>query len=189
MARAKRQTKQQKIDADKITEKNIKAKIEACLAKGSKDAIAALYEKVRARKKQKPLINKLRKQHYEFIFPQAKPGDLDRVNLREIWIDAYVKLGRMPSYRVINSLQDKGYLESALSYIQLSKIGTKGFQDLKKKGIIFLTDEFIAFNFYTDKLTPKQIAKIFDKIYNTKTNEKEILSKFEIYKRYPPSFI
>lgn len=90
----------------------------------------------------------------------------------------------MPSYRVIKSLQDKGYLESALSYIQLPKIGTKGFQDLKKKGIIHLTDEFIAFNFYADKLSPKQIAKIFDKIYNEKGN----ISKFEIYSRYPPEF-
>lgn len=57
MARAKRQTNQQKIDAERITEKNIKIKIDTCIASGSREAIAALYEKVKARKKNKPSIS------------------------------------------------------------------------------------------------------------------------------------
>jgi hypothetical protein len=89
MARGKRQTKQQKIDAERITEKNIQVKIEACLVTDSEEAIIKLYKKVKDRKKQKPLIRKLKKRFYEYTFPPAKPGDLERVNLRAVWINAY----------------------------------------------------------------------------------------------------
>jgi len=186
MARAKRQTKQQKIDAERITDRNIKEKIEACLESSSKEAIEALYKKVRYRKKQKSLIRALKRKHYEYSFPAAKDGDLDRVNLREIWIVAYSKLDKPLSSRVKENLRNKGYLRSSLSHIQQSKIGTADFLEFKKNDMLHLTDEFIAFNFYADRLNQKQIDKIFDKIYNEKSDENKILSKFEIYKLYPP---
>jgi hypothetical protein len=97
-------------------------------------------------------------------------------------------MDKPPSNRVLDNLRNKGYLETIMSHVELPRIGTKAFLEFKKKGFIHMTDEFIAFNFYADKLNPKQIAKIFDKIYNTKQNKKEILSKFEIYKLYPPEF-
>lgn len=94
-----------------------------------------------------------------------------------------MKLEKPPSNRVNDKLKTKGYLETALSHVQLPNIGTKAFLEFKKKKIIHLTDEFVLFNFYSDKLKPKQVQKIFDKVHN----EKEIKTKFDLYGQYPPS--
>lgn len=72
MARAKRQTKQQKLDAGKITEKNIKVKIEACLENDSKEEIAALYKKVRARKKTEVTDRETKKTTLRIYIPTSK---------------------------------------------------------------------------------------------------------------------
>lgn len=92
--------------------------------------------------------------------PEAKPEDIERVDLRKMWLRA-IALTNICNLPTVNDVRARGYLGAMLRQINdVKDIGEGGFARLWGHRIPEYSAEYLMRKYYSDKLRPEQIAAI-----------------------------
>lgn len=100
----------------------------------------------------------------EARLPPPLKTDSPTVNLRTIFVERIGAGAQKLTPAMIQKLQKLGYDNYLLSKMgRPSQVGTPRFEKLRDEGLIELTDEFIAFHHFRDRLRPevrREIARV-----------------------------
>ena len=96
----------------------------------------------------------------DLLLPEPFDHDSERVNLRDIWVNAAAITGNIGSY-TLRMVRRWGYRDAMLRQLSsIDNIGKRGFVILHQHGCLKYSAEVNMRKYYSDMLSSRQIARI-----------------------------